>query len=130
MRKCILILTMILVPNVNKLINENKSRSEEKIEEAILLAAQEFVNDNRYNITVSGNTITKIGNDNVSNSIIPVNMLMQKGYVTETSVENKIVNPDNRNQCLKDTTGVKVTWDSSNKKYNYDINDFGWGSCY
>lgn len=124
----IAIIAIILIPNVGYLIGKQKDNSIENVKNSILVAAQEFVTDNRYNISLNGGTITKIGNINITGGEIPVSELIGGGYLNATKGSDRIVNPNDRNKCLSNNP-VIVSWNSTKKKYNYEVNDLVWDNC-
>ena len=115
----ITMLALILIPNVTKLINKQKKNSEDSIKNTILVAAEEYVNDNRYrNIDINSITVEK---------------LINEGYITPTK-GNSIVNPSDKNKCLNNNKLVtiepqKVNDKIKSYKYSIEIQDSDWGIC-
>ena len=124
----ITILAIILIPNVIVMLNKQKKTSLQNVKDSILIASKSFVNDNRYNITVSGSSVLMIDDITISDGIIPVDVLIDRGYLKATYGDNKIINPVNKNKCLSNNP-VKVTWNSSKKRYKYTTSNLIWGSC-
>ena len=126
----ITILSIILIPNVTKLINEQKGRSVESIKDTVLIAAKQYINDNKYNIVFNGDVIEKINDSNgnlvIAGNEITVSKLIELGYLTPTKGE-RIAKPDDKNKCLDDNYGVSVEW--NNKSFTFTPDELIWESC-
>ena len=103
----ITILSLILIPNVMVLINENKKRSCEKMIDNIESAAKMYVNQNKY----------ELGFDCVDNKTkeITLKTLVDAGYLG-----GELVNPINKEKIdLK--SEVSVTYSCANKAFTYVV---------
>jgi prepilin-type N-terminal cleavage/methylation domain-containing protein len=115
------ILIAILVPNVNTLLNKGQENSYSDLKNSILVAAKEYVNDNRYNIKVSDTTVESIGSE--SGNQITVKTLLDGGYLSASGTDSSgeyIVNPKDRTKKLNlGSSYVIVSFDSSKKDYTF-----------
>ena len=105
----ITILSLILIPNVMVLINENKKRSCEKMIDNIESAAKMYVNQNKY----------ELGFDCVDNKTkgITLETLVDAGYLG-----GELVNPINKEKIdLK--SEVSVTYNCKVKGFKYKVNN-------
>ena len=103
----ITILSLILIPNVMVLINENKKRSCEKMIDNIESAAKMYVNQNKY----------ELGFDCVDNKTkeITLKTLVDAGYLG-----GELVNQINKEKIdLK--SEVSVTYSCANKAFTYVV---------
>jgi len=130
----ITVLSIILIPNVTKLINKEKNEARDSVEKTILTAAKSFVTDNRQNIEYDGsNKITSI--DGVSPNINIYNVLLNRGYISATynsSGKEGIVDPSDKSKCLSQSAEVKVTAVTEGnkiKKFNYEVDNFSFVPC-
>ena len=105
----ITILSLILIPNVMVLINENKKRSCEKMIDNIESAAKMYVNQNKY----------ELGFDCVDNKTkeITLKTLVDAGYLG-----GELVNPINKEEISLESK-VLVTYDCSVKEFKYKVNN-------
>lgn len=119
------VLMLLLVPSVNSLLQRGKDNSYVDLKQSFLLAAEEYVNDNRYNISVSGSDITAIDGNPITGSRITIGTLLEKGYLnpsgTDGSVEY-IVDPRDKSKRLDlSSSYVKVSF--NNKKFSFAVED-------
>ena len=105
----ITILSLILIPNVMVLINENKKRTCEKMIDNIESAAKMYVNQNKY----------ELGFDCVDNKTkeITLKTLVDAGYLG-----GELVNPINKEEISLESK-VLVTYDCSVKGFKYKVNN-------
>jgi len=108
------ILAILLVPNVSSLLNRGGNEAYDNLKKSILVAAKEYVNDNRY-------SETKI-------ETVCVETLVVNGYLSSSGVNEDgtgyIVDPRNRNKRLNLTQScVTVTFDSEKKDYSFSLSD-------
>ncbi len=120
------VLALLTVPSISSLLNRSEEDSYENLKQSFIIAAEEFVNDNRYNITVSGSSVTKIGDVTVSSGKITIKTLLERGYLspsgTDSSGNEYIVDPRDKKNTLNVTSSyVKVTFDTSQKTYNFEV---------
>ena len=108
----ITILSLILIPNVMVLINENKKRSCEKMIDNIESAAKMYVNQNKY----------ELGFDCVDNKTkeITLKTLVDAGYLG-----GELVNPINKIKIDLDNkeNKVSVTYNCKVKGFKYKVNN-------
>ena len=139
------VLMLLLVPSVNSLLQRSKNNSYKDLKQSFLLAAEEYVNDNRYNIDIdaTGNVIC-IGSDidiDVNGNVtckdindveytpnqITIDSLLSKGYLTPSGTDTNgeyIVDPRDKSKRLNlSSSYVKVNFDTTQKKYEYDVKD-------
>lgn len=103
----ITILSLILIPNVMVLINENKKRSCEKMIDNIESAAKMYVNQNKY----------ELGFDCNKTKGIKLKTLVDAGYLG-----GELVNPINKEEISLESK-VLVTYDCSVKGFKYKVNN-------
>lgn len=103
----ITILSLILIPNVMVLINENKKRSCEKMIDNIESAAKMYVNQNKY----------ELGFDCNKTKGIKLKTLVDAGYLG-----GELVNPINKKEISLESE-VLVTYDCSVKGFKYKVNN-------
>lgn len=105
----ITILSLILIPNVMVLINENKKRSCEKMIDNIESAAKMYVNQNKY----------ELGFDCVDNKTkeITLKTLVDAGYLG-----GELVNPINKEKISLESE-VSVTYNCKLKGFEYKVNN-------
>ena len=103
----ITILSLILIPNVMVLINENKKRSCEKMIDNIESAAKMYVNQNKY----------ELGFDCNKTKGIKLKTLVDAGYLG-----GELVNPINKEKIdLK--SEVSVNYNCKVKVFKYKVNN-------
>ena len=105
----ITILSLILIPNVMVLINENKKRSCEKMIDNIESAAKMYVNQNKY----------ELGFDCYDNKTkgITLKTLVDAGYLG-----GELVNPINKEKIDLESE-VSVTYNCKLKGFEYKVNN-------
>jgi len=99
------LITLIVVPSVNGLINKNNEDSYENLKNSFIAAAKTYVADNRYNLNVTCSSPT---------IYITLQELVDVGNLTEP-----IVDPRNREDISLENK-VKVTYNCSNKTFAYE----------
>ena len=104
----ITILSLILIPNVMVLINENKKRSCEKMIDNIESAAKMYVNQNKYELGFDCSSITKE---------ITLKTLVDAGYLG-----GELVNPINKEKISLESE-VSVTYNCKVKGFEYKVNN-------
>ncbi len=121
------VLSLLIVPSISGLLNRSKENSYNDLINSIKLSCEQYINDNRYNISIGScnNDICYV--DNVS-----VSFLVENGYLTPSSTDGNvdyIVNPkDKKIKMDMENSYVKVTFDKNNKRFIYDLNaeDLKW----
>ena len=103
----ITILSLILIPNVMVLINENKKRSCEKMIDNIESAAKMYVNQNKY----------ELGFDCNKTKGIKLKTLVDAGYLG-----GELVNPINKEK-IDVKSEVSVTYNCKVKVFKYKVNN-------
>ena len=108
----ITILSLILIPNVMVLINENKKRSCEKMIDNIESAAKMYVNQNKYELGFDC--------DNNKTKGIKLKTLVDAGYLG-----GELVNPINKIKIDLDNkeNKVSVTYNCKVKGFKYKVNN-------
>ena len=129
----IVILSMLIVfmyPSVIKLINNNKDKNYSKLEESIVSASRLYISDYRYQISLNGTSITKIGNQQINNNKILVSYLVDDGAI-ELDNNGNIHNPKNDSQCLNlGSSYIIINYNSNLKDFEYSEPVLVWGnSC-
>ena len=105
----IAILSLILIPNVMVLINENKKRSCEKMIDNIESAAKMYVNQNKYELGFDC--------DNNKTKGIKLKTLVDAGYLG-----GELVNPINKEKISLESE-VSVTYNCKVKGFEYKVNN-------
>lgn len=119
------ILLVLLIPNVNNLLERGSKEAYEELEKSILIAANNYVSENRYNIDVDGSgNVSNIGDIPLTDSKIPISILVENDYLSESGIDaagNKyIVDPRDRTKKLNlNDSYVVVSFNSSKKKYEF-----------
>ena len=121
------VLLILLIPNVSNLLNKGENDAYDSLKQSILVAANDYVKDNRYDIVISGNVVSSIGGKKLEDGRITVGILLELGYLSPTGTDSSgdyIVNPKNRSERL-DLGGsyVEVTFNSSKKDYEFILKD-------
>ena len=121
------ILAIILIPSVTKYINEGREEALDGLKKSIVIAAKEYINDNRYNINLTGSN----GNyvillEGINGNKISVRTLLDRGYLSASGTDSDgvyISSPNNQNSHLDlDNSYVEVSFDDT-------INDFKFGDA-
>ena len=109
----ITILSLILIPNVMVLINENKKRSCEKMIDNIESAAKMYVNQNKYELGFDCDDKNKTKG-------ITLETLVDAGYLG-----GELVNPINKIKIDLDNkeNKVSVTYNCKVKGFKYKVNN-------
>lgn len=119
------VLTMLLAPNIIDLLNRGKENSYDDLEKSFVSAAEQYVTDNRYNISVSGSNVTRIGNYAITGNKITIEILLVNGYLEEDSGGYK--NPMNSSEKLNlSNSYVTVTYNSTKKDFEFKIGYLDW----
>lgn len=133
----IAVLAILLVPSVSSLLNRGGNEAYEGLKDSILVAAKEYVNDNRYDIVLDGNGVDKIGDkDLVPNGQIYISILLEKGYLSPSGTGcggasevmtddcEYIVDPRDKNKKLDlNDSYVGVKFNSTKKDYELELID-------
>ena len=99
------IIAAISFVSINKVINQNRKQNCETLVNSIITATNEYVSDNRYkNDFVEG----------INNNIFS---FTAKTLVDGNYLNDKIVNPFNRNEIPSESVTINVTLDN-----NYTVN--------
>ena len=120
------LLLVFIVPNVSKLIEQNKNDAYEKLKDSIITATKNYISDNRYKIEIAGKctgdemkAITKIGDDNkIIDSKISLSTLTESGYIKEP-----VKNPKNNNAIDLKNSYIKIEYNCKTKDYEYTLED-------
>lgn len=119
------VLMLLLVPSVNSLLQRGKNNSYKDLKQSFLLAAEEYVNDNRYNISVFESDITAIGTDSITDGKIIIGTLLEKGYLTPSGTDDSgeyIADPRDKSKRLNLISSyVKVNF--NNRKFSFAVED-------
>ena len=137
------IIMAIMVPNVNKLITNQKSDALENTEKSIINAAKIFFSDYKYEVTFSGTcsdndtilNIKSVETDNNSeitlteNSKLPIKVLKEKKYL-KVNKEGNIENPTSKESLNMDNSYITVNYSCKKKEFTFKINsnDLQWGN--
>lgn len=134
------VLAMLLVPSVTSFLDKSETDSYKKLKQSILVAAKEFVNDNRYNTElecVPDSNAICFG-DGVLEGNITVKILLEEGYLSPSGTEENcdedsevmtevceyVVDPRDRNKrlVLADSY-VIVSFNSAKRDYEFKIDE-------
>lgn len=108
----IAIISMILVPNVIKMISINKQKSCESLKKNIISATKLYVNENKYDLGFACDNTIEIP---ISNTIkISISKLIEAGKI-DGDIKNPINNDDLTNK------EVSVTFNCQTKQFTYDF---------
>lgn len=121
------VLSLLIVPSISGLLNRSKENSYNDLINSIKLSCEQYINDNRYNISIGScdNGICDVSN-------VSVSFLVENGYLTPSGTDGNvdyIVNPkDKKSKMDMEDSYVKVTFDKNNKRFIYDLNaeDLKW----
>jgi len=121
------ILAIILIPNVTNYINKGRDDALDGLKKSVVIAAKEFINDNRYNINLTGSTGNYvIGLEGINGNKISVRTLLDRGYLSASGTDGNVVyisSPNNQNSYLDlYNSYVEVSFDDT-------INDFKFGDA-
>lgn len=106
----IAIISMILVPNVIKMISINKQKSCESLKKNIISATKLYVNENKYDLGFNCDNPIEIPTIE-----IPISKLIEAGKI-DGDIKNPINNDDLTNK------EVSVTFNCQTKQFTYDFN--------
>ena len=124
------ILALLLIPNINSLLSRGREESYGSLNDSITTAAKEYVNDHRYDIQLNGTLVVGIGDRVISNSCIPVSILLEEGYLSPSGSDvdgEYILNPNDQNQKLNlEESCIEVSFHSSQKNYIFDEPNLSW----
>ena len=121
------VLSLLIVPSISGLLNRSKENSYNDLINSIKLSCEQYINDNRYNISIGS-----CNNDICFVKDVYVSSLVENGYLTPSGTDDSgdyIVNPkDKKIKMDMEHSYVKVTFDKNNKKFIYDLNaeDLKW----
>lgn len=127
------VLAMLLVPNVTSLLNRSEDDAFENLKKSILVAAEEYINDNRYDISLANEAdgkrkVISIGDQSLVDSKITLSVLLKYGYLSASGIDGTveyIVDPRDRTTKLDlDSRYVFVTFDVKNKKYVFKLDSY------
>lgn len=114
------LLLALMYPNINKIIKQNKEKNYEKLETSIESSTKLYISDHKYEISVDGTSITKIGNQEIIDNKILVSYLVKEGEI-KTNDDNIIINPKNNNECLNlNSSYLLINYDIQKKEITYD----------
>lgn len=122
------VLSLLIVPSISGLLNRSKENSYNDLINSIKLSCEQYINDNRYNISIgscNNNGICYVNK-------VSVSFLVENGYLTPSGTDGNvdyIVNPkDKKSKMDMENSYVKVTFDKNNKRIIYDLNaeDLKW----
>lgn len=128
------IITAIMVPSVNYLIDKNKEDNYKQLEKNILNATKIYLSDNRYNINLDygislcedrevEENIASINENTFNDSKLPIRILVDNKALTTNSGGN-IVNPKYKEKILDlDSSYVLVRYQCSSKDYIYTLEE-------
>lgn len=129
------VLAAIMIPNVSKIISENKNDNYNNLKKSIMHSAELFISDNRYDITLDGScenddsvrNIVKIG-ESGNNGKILLRMLFIDGYLSSENIINPL---DSSKKVDLNNSYVKVVFSCKKRDYEfYEFDDCGNGkSC-
>lgn len=103
----IAILSAIMIPNIITIINKNNDNNIKSLENNIISAAKEYVNDNKYNLSIN------CPNDNQKE--ITLSELKELGYI-----KGDIKDP-NTKESIDLNKKVTITFDCNTKKFTYEF---------
>ena len=122
------IIMTIMVPSVNHLINKNRDDSYKSLENNIRSAAQAYLSDYRYEITLASNlsscnsndtiNVSKINSESISNSQLGIDTLINKGYL-KADKDGNIKNPRTSQNINLHESSVLIQYSCSKKDYIY-----------
>ena len=130
------LLLVFIVPNVSKLIEQNKNDAYEKLKDSIITATKNYISDNRYKIEIAGKctgdemkAITKIGQgkeneeeneekNKITDSKIQLSRLTEGGYIKEP-----VKNPKTNKEINLENSYIKVEYNCKTKDYEYTLED-------
>lgn len=107
-------------PNVVSLIEKNKNDNYEQLKESIESAAKSYISDYRYEISVDGTSIKKVGSYEITDNKILVSYLVDDGKLT-LDKDGSIKDPRDNGKCLNFSSSyVIVTFDSVKRDYVFN----------
>ncbi len=118
------VLAAIMVPTVTSMIRKNQQDNFKNLNKSIISAAKMYMSDNRYEITLDGQTcgggvtkrsITYIGEQEIKNSQIPIQTLINNDYLTDGDMLN-----EDKQEIDREKSYIKVTYNCATKKYIYE----------
>lgn len=117
------VLATIMVPTVTSMIRKNQQDNLKNLNKSIISAAKMYMSDNRYEITLDGQTcgggvtkrsITYIGEQEIKNSQITVQTLIKNDYLTDGDMLN-----EDGEEINRDKSYIEVVYDCNKKDYTY-----------
>ena len=120
------LLLAFMIPNVAQLIEKNKNDSYDKLKDNIVIAAKNYVSDNRYKIEIDGKCIDKTDKKNVNKingnimteSKMYISSLTAAGYLTDP-----IINPKTNKEIDLSSSYVEVKYNCKTKDYEFTLED-------
>lgn len=118
------VLAIIMIPSVTGILTSNKEKSYENLKKSIIRSAEIYISNNRYDIAISSctddkATITNVANNTITSSQIPLRLLTDSG-----DMEAVLLDPRNKNKKINlDDSYIIVTFNCTNKEYDYDLQD-------
>ena len=111
-------------PNVVSLIEKNKNDNYVQLKESIESAAKSYISDYRYEISVDGTSIKKVGSYEITDNKILVSYLVDDCKLT-LDKDGSIKDPRDKEKCLNFSSSyVIVTFDSVKRDYVFnDVED-------
>lgn len=129
------VLTAIMVPSVNYIINMNKENNYEDLKSGFIQATKVLFSDYRYEVSVIGSCdsldeqkeleISSVGDYNLTNLIgasrVPIQVLVDENNVSVNQAGN-IVDPRNTKQVLDlNESYILVKYQCKTKDFRYEI---------
>lgn len=105
------IITLIIVPSVNGIIEKNKTDSYEKLKKSFVTAAKTYVADNRYNLDIKCDSPSSRPTIDIT-----LQMLVDVGNLTEP------IKDPRTEESISLNNKVLVTYNCSNKRFTYEYN--------
>lgn len=122
-------LMAIMVPSANYLIEKNKEENYIELQNSLIQATKTLFSDYRYEVSISGScnnateekNVLKIGDYTLTNSKVPINILIQENNIS-VNKDGNIVNPKNKTQTLDlNASYVLVKYQCKNKDFHYEL---------
>ena len=124
------IIMAIMVPNVSTLLEKSKEDNYEHLKKSVVSAAKMYISDYKYEISVVGSCpasgsgtlkISKIADDNITESKIPISILIDEGNL-KTDNNGEIFDPRNKGKKFDiEESYIEVLYDCDTKGYKYGV---------
>ena len=125
------LISLIVFPTVNSIIKNSKEKAYNVQIDEIINAAKNYLTDNPTCIPEMGSSTTFSGtcegvkyNGDYTIAYVSIDVLLEKGYIsTEDKLDGKevILNPKNTKKALNGY--VRVSYNNSNNRYEYDYTE-------